>query len=471
MVERLGDEPSYDWLEPSVGEGAFLTELVKTGVGCERITGVDLEPTPHLNDNLAHVIRGHDFVAWSAGSNLRFDRIVANPPYVPLGRIDAELSSAALAVSIDGFPPLTLRSNYWCAFIYASVNLLRVGGALAFVLPSSWEHADYAKELRTLLPKRFARFETYRCMRPLFDSVQEGCVVVVGLGFGESPQCEPVKMEYSNSRDLVCGLRDMCSCPTKTTTNEMTCTLVDDVCTQTRLARDVFDIRLGGVTGEARFFLLSEYRRKGLGLPFESCQPVLSRARHLITSEITPKEWENLRDAGDRVWLFNPSDDVVPEQQVRRYLELDLLSGGCDKGRYKIRNRSPWYRTPMPTTVDAFVSGMSKYGPWMSLNGMRNLSATNTLYIVLFKERLNGDEKAAWALSLLTAQVRRQLTQFARRYPSGLIKFEPGSLLALQLPVPFQFRGAAEYYNSAVNILLQGKVKEATQIADNWFSR
>ena len=60
------------------------------------------------------------------------------------------------------------------AFLTASLNLVRPGGCLGFVLPASWDFADYAASIRDEVFKSFERVEVYRCKRPLFDSVQEG---------------------------------------------------------------------------------------------------------------------------------------------------------------------------------------------------------------------------------------------------------------------------------------------------------
>jgi hypothetical protein len=63
---------------------------------------------------------------------------------------------------------------HWMAFLTASLNLVRPGGCLGFVLPASWDFADYAASIRDEVFKSFERVEVYRCKRPLFDSVQEG---------------------------------------------------------------------------------------------------------------------------------------------------------------------------------------------------------------------------------------------------------------------------------------------------------
>src|SRR5438034_1268556 len=82
LVNALGDEPDAQWLEPCVGEGVFISALADIGVQAERITAIDLESAPGPQDTRANTHRGIDFLQWAATTQRRFDRIVANPPFV-----------------------------------------------------------------------------------------------------------------------------------------------------------------------------------------------------------------------------------------------------------------------------------------------------------------------------------------------------------------------------------------------------
>ena len=112
------------------------------------------------------------------------------------------------------------------------------------------------------------------------------------------------------------------------------------------------------------------------------------------------------------------------------------------------------------------MSGMTKCGPWLALNGMGPLTATNTLYTVHFKRRTPANEKAAFALALLSSKVRKQLPSLQRRYAAGLGKFEPGDLQSLRIPVYAVPRHATDDYRKAVKALLNGEIAAATEIAD-----
>ena len=111
---------------------------------------------------------------------------------------------------------------------------------------------------------------------------------------------------------------------------------------------------------------------------------------------------------------------------------------------------------------------MSQSGPWICLNGMERLSATNTLYTVRFRRRLSQDEQCAWALMLLTSEVREQLPSAIREYALGLAKLEPGDLSQLRLPTPRVVGAMPRIYRSAVESLLAGDASRACSIADKY---
>ena len=440
LVSALGDRPDSLWLEPCVGDGVFLRALRDLGVQSERIVAMDIERSPRIEDSFARTMRGIDFLDWASTCELRFDRIVANPPYVALSRLNPILRQSALKVmSLDG-RSIPLGANYWYAFLSAGLALLSRGGHVGFILPAAWDYADYASPLRDSMTRSFSRFEVHRSRKPLFASVQDGCIVLVGRGFG-LPTEEAVRYEHDGLDGLVSALtsnscRYSLSEPPRTAQRRQLRLRERD----TARLGDILEIRLGGVTGDAQYFLLTEEKRIEHDLPLKSVCPVVSRSRHLISGELTVGGWKFLCANGERIWLFNPPEDTVDHPAVADYLHLDSSSGGCRRDRYKVRSRTPWYRTPLPKDVDGFVSGMTRVLPWICLRAMPHLNASNTLYTIRFREPRSREERNAWALSLLTRYSRAALEATGRIYADGLVKYEPGDLVDIPLLVPDHVR-------------------------------
>lgn len=460
MVRALGDEPHLTWLEPSHGTGAFVEAVSRLGVRKKRIIAVDLDRTAAAADGLATTFRGVDFLRWAAETERRFDRIVGNPPFVSIKRLPRSLQKSAASVQDFNGRPIGRRANIWYAFVLASLGLLKEGGSVAFVLPSAAEFANYSVAIRQAIQSTFSSFELYRCNRPLFTGVQEGTLVAVARGYG-SPPCRVSRNRFETPEDLTQGLlqsgnRNGRKCPTPSARYDVAKVTLGEVA----------KISLGGVTGQASYFLMTEERREALELPLAALMPVVSKAKHLRNALLNREDWNELKSLGQRVWLFNPSERVARYPEVRKYLKLTHSKGGCNRKAYKVSIRDPWYRTPLPKEPDAFLSGMSQHGPWLCINNMHQLNATNTLYVVTFQSR-NPQDWFMWALALLSSRSQQQIRRIGRRYADGLIKYEPGPLGEIELPALKEDEDHKLLYISAVNALLAADLATAKDIADS----
>jgi hypothetical protein len=109
---------------------------------------------------------------------------------------------------------------------------------------------------------------------------------------------------------------------------------------------------------------------------------------------------------------------------------------------------------------------MSKDGIWICLNSMERLNATNTLYVVSFRDGLSINCRYACALALLTTAATNRLRRLQRRYADGLIKIEPGALADIQVPTFEHVRNARSIYCKAISKLLSGDTLSSRRIAD-----
>jgi adenine-specific DNA-methyltransferase len=461
MVSALGDEPHFYWLEPSHGKGAFLEALGRRKVYKNRIVAIDLDPTPEPADKLAQTFRGVDFLRWATETDARFDRIVGNPPFVAISQLPISLRRAAECVTDLSGRPIGTGANVWYAFVLASLRLLDRGGSLAFVLPSSAEFADYSAAIRGAIRDQFEKLELYRSSRPLFSGVQEGSLVAIARNYQSHP-FRIVRRRFGSGAGLIAALSRSRKingrpCQPRSTAGDIGIVRFGSV----------VNIRLGGVTGDGHYFLMTDKRRQELKLPTTAFTRVVSRACHLRLPFIDSREWGALKEDGKRVWLFNPSEAVTKHPAVKKYLRRRV--GGCNRTAFKVANRKPWYRTPLPATPHAFLSGMSRFGPWLCINKTPRLNATNTLYVATFRNAGEND-RYGYALALLTTPVRRQLKRMGRRYADGLLKHEPSALAAVQLPSLKDDIDFRSFYISALGALLSGRTKQAMHIADSVFA-
>ena len=466
IAVRLMDvEGAQSWLDPSAGSGQLVRSILRTGTSPRCILAVDLQTDlPQLQSLGTECLLGTDFLAWAQQTKRRFDRVIANPPYVPLSELEAALAQAAMGVK-DGQTSMTLGANYWVAFLLASLKLLNVGGALAYILPAAWEYADYADPIRRLCEASFRELDIHRVLKPMFDEVEDGSILLVGRGYREQ-QSRPARVRrYASLADLATSSKNK--------------EIPQGVGGQLRGQQiptqdgevfwgDIATIQIGAVAGDANYFLITEARRTELDLPLTAVRPILTKARHIIASEIGQAVWKRLLANGQRVWLFAPGENDLQDPIVLAYLEKEEQHGGCNREALKVRNRHPWYLVDIPRRFDGFLSGMSHNFSWVALNRMRNLTASNTLYGIRFRHPMSVDEQSAWCLSLLSSRTEESRAQWVRQYPQGLHKLEPGDMAKLIVQRPKAVDGARSKYRQVVALIQSGKHAEAQTTVDRW---
>jgi SAM-dependent methyltransferase len=81
----------------------------------------------------------------------QFDAIIGNPPYVSIRDLARSQSRATIALLRDRYR--TARGNFdlYVPFWERSLELLRPGGRLGFIVPNKWATLDYARPLREML--------------------------------------------------------------------------------------------------------------------------------------------------------------------------------------------------------------------------------------------------------------------------------------------------------------------------------
>ncbi len=163
-------------LDPSCGGGAFLVPALAALADAGRpgaVFGVDLDPDALAVARLAlahqpgvarpvdfHLRRGNAVVAdaavdpvalaWgSAPWSEPFDAVVGNPPYVR-----QELLTPYKGHWRQSFDAFHGKADLFVYFFERSLQRLRAGGRLGFIVSNKWLRGDYAGPLRRLLAER-----------------------------------------------------------------------------------------------------------------------------------------------------------------------------------------------------------------------------------------------------------------------------------------------------------------------------
>ncbi len=178
LAEPLGTPSAV--LEPACGDARFLRCFGATFGFHHRLVGVEIRPLhPSLafeDEPVIQLIKA-DFLLWEPNEN--FDIVIGNPPYGIVG----DESHYPLHVLRERRAEYKRRISTWRgkynlygAFIEKSVHLLKPGGRLVFIVPTTWLVLDDFILLRRFLALR-GELEVFYVGR-VFPKVNVSCVIL-----------------------------------------------------------------------------------------------------------------------------------------------------------------------------------------------------------------------------------------------------------------------------------------------------
>ena len=168
-------------MEPSCGSGEFITALT-TEFPDAMITGIEHNAVIYqeISKTIANceriVLHHADFLTLTCDTTTsQPDLIVGNPPYFVMKKEE---------VAKEYYPYFDGRPNIFALFIIKSATMLREGGLLCFVLPSSFMNSAYYDKTRKFLASNFTVLHVVRCETldssvKYIDTVQDTIVLII----------------------------------------------------------------------------------------------------------------------------------------------------------------------------------------------------------------------------------------------------------------------------------------------------
>ena len=211
-------EPSFggcDFLESS--RSRFIELGLQKAIAEKRLYGADIDSSAFstLSTFLANP-NGHfkqkDFLSLSLSSfpinDTGFDVVVGNPPYVSHHNMSGEQKKAAFKAMSDNAFELGGRASLWAYFVIHSLSFLKLGGRMAWVLPSSFLYSDYARQVREVISNRFERCLLINLHERLFvsDGTEEISVITLCEGlvnFNSHPNIQIVSASNTSEIEKV----------------------------------------------------------------------------------------------------------------------------------------------------------------------------------------------------------------------------------------------------------------------------
>jgi methylase of polypeptide subunit release factors len=478
-------------LDPSYGGCSFLNaafaSLLKKGSHQpeKQVFGVDIDPSAkkYLRDLFAagattqqYVNKDFFEVDMNHLGGQPFDAIVGNPPYIRYHDIPknlqkrAEVRLAQLDMRISG------RASYWAFFLLYSMHLLRSGGRLAMLLPGAILHTDYSARVRELLINRFEKVTIYLLQERIFEGTQEESVIICAEGAGQQNKAvcvnhvstveELIKaFENAHRQDRTVNGKEGDGGWLRAFTENRSLEIYDELTEEPHVVRlgEWVETRIGVVTGNNNFFIISQDERQQRDIPEKYFVPVIRRPAYISGLAATNRDLRLVGRQGKDYLLLNPPPKLwqMPKS-LRKYIEQGEEAGV--HLAWKCKSRKPWYIVPHTYIPRAFIPCMSASWPRVMVN-RSDYTCTNNIIRLSWKERRPSTDWTRLALGTLSTLSHLSAELVGRSYGGGVLKLEPTELTRLAVPLVPQ--GVTQVLAREVdNLLRQNKQAEATDAVD-----
>lgn len=476
-------------LDPSYGGCAFLYAAAETlrrrgnPMPGRQIYGVDIdsEARSHLKPLFSSGATEEQF---ATDDFFRIDPehfgrelvsvVVGNPPYIRHHDIPKDSHERAitrldsLGIQVSG------RASYWAFFLLYSMQFLRPGGRLALVLPGALLHTDYSTQVRQSLTEHFEEVTIFLLQQRIFENTEEETVLICAAG-ARKPHTSLRVGTVATVEDLTQALADPQSSTVmvgrgagdggwlRALIQPQTLDTYDQLLESPSVVRmgEWVKTRIGVVTGNNRFFVLSRDEQRESNIPDEFFVHVIRRATYLKGVWVRDGD---LEDNGSQSLLLKVTqkdlESGLPET-LKEYIRYGEKTGVSEAR--KCSDRQPWYAVPHTFVPPAFVPCMSASWPRLVVN-QSHYTCTNNILRVFWRNERPGKDWLRVALGTLSTLSQLSAEFVGRSYGGGVLKVEPSELARLAVPlVPLE---VVDELAKSVDSLLRTDRSKATEAVD-----
>ncbi len=473
---------SYELLEPSCGDGAFLKEIKDTQFKYKSITALELikkeaEKASLINLPNTEVIND-DFFSFSNTTKNKYDLIIGNPPYIRYQYFDKKQREETIKIFSRAGIKYSKLMNAWTGFVVSSTLMIKEKGKLAFVLPAEILQVGYAKQIRRFLSNNFNKISIVSFRKLIFPSAQQEIVLILCEKNGTSERLiEHIELDDREPLDNIDVInlkypkKRMNTFSDKWTLyflNQNEIDFVESIAKKYNIYKigNYAKVEVGMTTGCNDFFTVSERVVQQYDL-FPYSEPMVGRSVQVISNIFTRNDWIMNIEKGAKAFFLK-----FPEKKNLLNKALDYIKKGEQEKAnefYKCRIRKEWQIVPSAWVSDALFIRRNDIYPRLIMN-KANAYTTDTMHrVTLRKDNLLGHNVNINIDSFVASYYNSLSFAFAeicgRSHGGGVLELMPKEVENILLP--YDERNAS-LLSSIDNMLRSGKtIDEIIAYTDN----
>ncbi|URZ88079.1 Eco57I restriction-modification methylase domain-containing protein [Floricoccus penangensis] len=441
-------------LEPSAGDGIFIDTL-KSIEHDIKVTAIEI--LEEEADKIVAKTKGFsDFEIIHAdfydfyedfrykklnGEINEYDAILGNPPYIRYQYLTEEQRDFQSDIlENNGIKPNKLI-NAWMAFTVASIEMIKRGGKIGFVLPTDLLQVSYAKQLRDYLFDSLSSLTVITFNGLVFENIQQDVVLILGeKGHFKSKENSTHNLRVINLKDVEELKEDILDVPFDQYTSYSS-----DKWTKFYLSRgernfyeeefsnhmegfnDFAKGEIGVTTGNNEFFvvndqLVNDYKLK------KYARPLLGRSVEVKGVFYRNEDLETNIVAGQKVWILDFNGQRL-SNMAKKYIDYGVQNK--ENEGYKLSLRKRWYDIPSIWVPDAFLLRRIGSFPRIVKNEIQATS-TDTFHRIKFHEKVNVSK---FLFLMYSTPTLLSFELEGRLFGGGALEILPGDLKNVKLPI------------------------------------
>jgi adenine-specific DNA-methyltransferase len=428
-------------LDPGCGSGSLLIAAEHERVGTTTFVGIDVDPLAidmaRRNADLRSMKRTDlqiaDFFRYEPETPP--DAIICNPPYTRHHAISSTKKDAIHRGFVSRLGIQFYRSSsLHVLFLVRALEISAPDARLAFVTPSTWLDKNYAAAVKQYLLEH-AHVHSIVSMPAnelIFDqALTTASITLIEKGDSKGRTTRMAQSPSSSAKDLRATFTANGAARVQLHSHDKWSQAASPLRKTGVALGELASVHRGIATGCNAFFVLSEVRRRELGISECSLRFCLPSPKAFRSSEITEDMLRGMPVSAKR-WLLKPTR-VRAEGPLASYLASGLVDFDV-RSRTLVQQREnsgrKWYDIPTDVEAPIVVTYINQSSARFVRNRVAGIPLNNWLRII----PKDGVDSEALFKVLTQMSMQSEIRSRGRNYGQGMWKIEPSDMLSVRIP-------------------------------------